>query len=181
MNTFILHEPNRELTEGYFTALMKYSVVFLIAWMFGQLIIFTYPCVVWSGEKYPPTLTWLNDYHIISWILVGIGSYFYVVSQIKKYSLPMVTTFRFNQTQQQLELDLLHTFSGKTSQTNIPYHHLNIQFETKENKWYGKQRVYHIAANEQSIALVNIEKTAWKQFPEIENLVVELNKHIAWN
>ncbi len=91
----------------------------------------------------------------------------------------MVTTFRFNQTQQQLELDLLHTFSGKTSQTNIPYHHLSIEFETKENKWYGKQRVYRIASNEQSIALVNIEKTAWKQFPEIENLVEELNKHIA--
>ena len=91
----------------------------------------------------------------------------------------MVTTFRFNQTQQQLELDLLHTFSGKTSQTNIPYHHLNIEFENKENKWYGKQRVYRIASNEQTIALVNIEKTAWKQFPEIENLVVELNKHIA--
>ena len=91
----------------------------------------------------------------------------------------MVTTFRFNQTQQQLELDLLHTFSGKTSQINIPYHHLNIQFETKENKWYGKQRVYRIASNEQTIALVNIEKTAWKQFPDIENLVEELNKHIA--
>ena len=33
MNTFIVHEPNRELTEGYFTALIKYLVVLLIAWM----------------------------------------------------------------------------------------------------------------------------------------------------
>ncbi len=91
----------------------------------------------------------------------------------------MVTTFRFNQTQQQLELDLLHTFSGKTSQTNIPYHQLNIEFGTKENMWFGKQRVYHILFNKTTIAQLNIEKTAWKQFPEIENLVEELNKHIA--
>jgi hypothetical protein len=178
MNTYIIHEPNRELTEGYFTALMKYSVVFLIAWMFGQLIIFTYPCVAWSGEKYPPTLTLLNDYHIISWILVLVGTYFYVISQIKKYTLPMVTTFRFNHTQQQLELDLLHTFIGKINHSIIPYNELTIKFETKDNMWYGKQRVYHILFNKITIAQLNIEKSAWKQFPEIENLVEELNKHI---
>ena len=33
MNMFILHEPNQKLTEGYFTALIKYLVVLLIAWM----------------------------------------------------------------------------------------------------------------------------------------------------
>ena len=179
MDKFILNEPNRELTEGYVTALMKYSVVFLIAWMFGQLLIFTYPCIAWSGEKYPPTLTWLNNYNIISWILVLLGTYFYVVSQIKKYSLPLVTTFRFNATQKQLELELLNTFSGKTSQTSIPYNQLKIDFKTKENTWYGKQRVFRISSNEQTIAHFNIEKTAWKQFPEIEGLVIELNKHIA--
>ena len=179
MNTFILHEPNRELTEGYFTVLMKYSVVFFIAWMFGQLLIFTYPCIAWSGEKYPPTLTWLNDYHIFSWILVGIGSYFYILSQIKKYFLPLVTTFRFKATQEQLELELLNTYSGKTSQTSIPYNQLKIDFKTKENTWYGKQRVFSILSNEQTITQFNIEKTAWKQFPNIENLVEQLNKHIA--
>ena len=179
MYKFILNEPNRELTEGYFTALMKYSVVFLIAWMFGQLLIFTYPCIAWSGEKYPPTLTWLNNYNIISWILVLLGTYFYVISQIKKYSLPLVTTFRFNATQEQLNLELLNTFSGKTSQTSIPYNQLKIDFETKENTWYGKQRVYRISSNEKTIAQFNIEKTAWKKFPEIEGLVIELNKHIA--
>ena len=179
MNTFILHEPSRELTEGYFTALIKYSVVFLIAWMLGQLLIFTYPCVAWSGEKYPPTLTWLNNYNIISWILVGIGSYFYVVSQIKKYSLPLVRTFRFNATQAQLELELLNIFSGKTSQISIPYNQLKIDFETKENTWYGKQRVFRIYSNEKTIAHLNIEKTAWKQFLDIEDLVEELNKHIV--
>ena len=51
MDKFILNEPNRELTEGYFTALMKYSVVFLIAWMFGQIIIFAYPFIACSDEK----------------------------------------------------------------------------------------------------------------------------------
>jgi hypothetical protein len=179
MDKFILNEPNRELTEGYFTALIKYSVVFLIAWMLGQLLIFTYPCVAWSGEKYPPTLTWLNNYNIISWILVGIGSYFYVVSQIKKYSLPLVTTFRFNATQAQLELELLNIFSGKTSQISIPHNQLKIDFETKENTWYGKQRVFRISSNEKTIAQFNIEKTAWKQFLDIEDLVEELNKHIV--
>jgi len=176
MQTFILHEPNRELTEGYFTAIMKYSVIFLIAWMLGQLLIFTYPCLVWTGEKYPPTLTFLNDYHIVSWILVLISTYFYLVSQIQKYSLPMVTTFRFNHTLQQLELELLHTFSGNTNHTTIPYSQLHITFETQKNKWYGKQRVYHIFGNEQAIAVLNIEKTAWKQFSEIDGLVEQLNK-----
>jgi hypothetical protein len=178
MNTYILQEPNRELTEGYFTALMKYAVVFLIAWMFGQLIIFTYPCVVWTGEKYPPTLAWLNDYHIISWILVLIGSYFYVMTQIKKYALPMITKFRFDNTHQQLELELLHTFTGKTSEINISFNTLTITFETKENMWYGKQRIYHFNIKGKSLALLNIEKTAWKQFPEIDSLVEQLNKHL---
>ncbi len=178
MTTYTIHEPNRELTEGYLTAFIKYAVVFLIAWMFGQLIIFTYPCIAWSGEKYPPTLTWLNNYHIISWILVLIGSYFYTIFQIKKYKLPFVTTFRFKPTQKQLELDLLHTLSGKTSQTTIPYQQLKIDFETQENIWYGKQRIYHFIVHEKDIASLNIEKTAWKQFPEIEGLVKELNKHV---
>ncbi len=165
MTTYTIHEPNRELTEGYLTAFIKYAVVFLIAWMFGQLIIFTYPCIAWSGEKYPPTLTWLNNYHIISWILVLIGSYFYTISQIKKYALPMITKFRFDGTHQQLDLKLLHTFTGKTSETSIPFNALTISFETKENIWYGKQRIYHFRVHGKCIANLNIEKTAWKQFP----------------
>ena len=32
MDKFILNKPNRELTEVYFTTLMKYSLVFFIAW-----------------------------------------------------------------------------------------------------------------------------------------------------
>lgn len=91
----------------------------------------------------------------------------------------MVTTFRFNAPQEQLELELLNTFSGKTTQTSIPYNQLKIDFKTKENTWYGKQRVYCISSNEKTIAQFNIEKTAWKQFPDIEDLVEELNKHIV--
>ena len=79
----------------------------------------------------------------------------------------------------QLELELLNTFSGKISQISIPYNQLKINFETKENTWYGKQRVFRISSNEKTIAQFNIEKTAWKQFPNIENLVEQLNKHIA--
>jgi hypothetical protein len=91
----------------------------------------------------------------------------------------MVTTFRFNATQAQLELELLNIFSGKTNQTSIPYNQLKIDFKTKENTWYGKQRVFRISSNEKTIAQFNIEKTAWKQFLDIEDLVEELNKHIV--
>ena len=91
----------------------------------------------------------------------------------------MITKFQFDGTHKQLDLELLHTFTGKTSETSIPFNALAISFETKENMWYGKQRIYHFTVNGKCITLLNIEKTAWKQFPEIEGLVEELNKHLA--
>jgi hypothetical protein len=181
MKSFIIHEPYKELTEGYFTPIIKYSVIFLIAWMMGQLIIFTYPCLAWYGDKYPPLLKWLNDYNVLNWFLVLVCSLVYLKFLIKKSNSLYITNILFDSKNNLLNLELLNNFSGKTKEISINYSVLNIRLETIKNNWYGSQNIYKFYNKDLLIASLNIEKTAWKYFPEIEYLKATLNQKLPCN
>ena len=178
---FHIQEPNHELTEGYFILLMKYSVVFSIGWMLGILIIYTYPCLVWSGNKYPPTLIFLDTYHIISWFCVAISFFIYTKRVITKFNNKFVSNFNFNDQNEILTLDLLNIYSGKVKQEKIDYKNLNIQIDVKTDRLYGKQRVFNLFNSHSSICNLNIDRSAWRKHPEIEELISRLDQFKSQN
>lgn len=170
---FKIEEKIHELTEGYLMVLIKYSVVFFLAWMIGILIVFTYPCFAWSGDKYPPALEFINDYNIITWILVAIGFYFYTVYLIKKSRNGLLIEIEF--LENKTEMQIINTFSGKVKLESIPSSDLKIILEEKPSKLYGNLRTFHFYSNNTLITSLNLDLTAWKNHSSITNLTVKLN------
>lgn len=174
---FKIQEPNHELTEGYFILIIKISVLISFAWMIGLLIIYTYPCVAWEGNKYPPTLLFLDKYHVISLICTAGALFFYIQRIAKKYKNRLITKFDFNQEKQQLSLELLNIYSGKMDKETFDYNKINIVSETKKDKLYGTQRVYHFRSDSRPISTLNIDRCAWRKHPEIDALISKLEEY----
>jgi len=173
---FHIQERNHELTEGYFILSMKYSVVFSIGWMLGILIIYTYPCMVWTGDKYPPTLLFLDKYHIISWFCVAVAFFIYAQRVITKFNNKFVINFLFNDDEKIVTLDLLNIYNGKVKQEIVNYSDLKIQIESKSDRLYGNQKIFNLLDSKTSICSLNIDRSAWRKHPEVEELISKLNQ-----
>ena len=94
---YLIPEPKHELKEGYFMLLLKGAVLFLSAWMLGILILYTYPCLVWNGDKFPPFIVFLNDYHLLSWLFVVSSFLVLGKKQFHTYTLGIVTEIEFTE------------------------------------------------------------------------------------
>lgn len=173
---FKIQEPNHELTEGYFILIIKISVLISFAWMIGLLIIYTYPCITWDGNKYPPTLLFLDKYHVLSLICTVVALYFYTRRIAKKYKNRLITNFLFDEEKQQLSLELLNIYTGKTTTEIIDYKNLNIAYENKNDKLYGSQRIFHFLHDSKPISTLNIDRCAWRKHPEIDALILKLKQ-----
>ena len=172
-----INETNHELTEGYFILIMKYSVVFSIGWMLGILIIYTYPCMVWTGNKYPPTLLFLDKYHIISWFCVAVSFFIYTKRVITKFNNKLVSNFNFNDAEKTLILDLLNIYNGKVKQEIVIYKDLKIEEDSKSDRLYGKQRIFNFSNQQTSICNLNIDRSAWRKHPEIDELISKFKQY----
>ena len=175
---FQIQEPNHELTEGYLITSIKTSVVFFIGWMIGIMIIYTYPCMSWSSDRFPSTLLFLDKYHIFSWIFSGVTLFFHFKRILKKSANRLITNFNFMDEKSELKLEMLNYYSGKTSNETIEFAKLKIVSEIVSDKFYGKQRVFHILNNCKPITTLNIDRSDWRKFPEIEKLIQKLEEFI---
>jgi hypothetical protein len=168
---FKIEEKKHELTEGYFMLIMKYSVIILTSWMFGQLIIYTYPCLAWDGEKYPPFLKFLNDYHILSWILVFTSIAWYSHKKIKNYQLGLIVELNDNNQEKNIELTLIHPLHGKSKQISIDNNKLTIQKNIQKSKWTGEFDSYFFFNNNKLITILNPTRSAWKLNSNFEDFI----------
>lgn len=176
---FKIQEPNHELTEGYFILSIKILVLISFAWMVGLLIIYTYPCIMWTGNKYPPTLLFLDKYHVISLICAVIALFFYALRIAKENKNKLIIDFTFDQNKQQLKIDLLNIYTGKTHEEIVDYNKLKIAFENKNDTFYGSQRIYHFLRETKPITTLNIDRCAWRKHPEIDSLISKLEEFNA--
>jgi hypothetical protein len=176
---FTIEEKFHELTDGYLTLIIKYSVVLMLAWMVGILIVFTYPCFAWSGNKYPPMLVFINDYNIINILLSVVGIYFYSKRLFKSYKMGMLVEIDFQS--DSVVLSIINTLNGKLSTISIPSNEFNVIFEEKNGTFLGKQRIYHLFQKETLLTNVNIELTAWKRFSKLNELLAEFDKRKSEN
>ena len=176
---FTIEEKFHELTDGYFTLIIKFSVVLMLAWMVGILLVFTYPCFAWSGNKYPPMLVFINDYNIINILLSVVGIYFYSKRLFKSYKMGMLVEIDFQN--DLVELSIINTLNGKLSNISIPLNEFNVKFEEKNGTFLGKQRIYHLFQKEILLTNLNIELTAWKRFSKLNEFLTELEKRKSSN
>lgn len=171
-----IQEPNHELTEGYLILFIKLLTVFSLGWMLGLLIIYTYPCITWTGNKYPPTLIMLDKYHVFSWIFSFLAIGWYVNRIAKKYHDYLIISFNFHEENQQLTLELLNIYTGKTKTKHLNYNEINLEEEIVTGKLYGIQRVFHFLNDNQPIATLNIDRCAWRKYTDIESLIQKLKE-----
>ena len=173
---FHLQEPNHELTDGYLILFIKISVVISFSWMIGVLMIYTYPCLVWSGNKYPSTLILFDKYHILSWICSTLAIFFYLKRVSKKYNNNLVTNFNFDQEKHQLKLTLLNIYTAKTKTEIFDFDKIKIDYEEISDKLYGKQRVFNLSNNKIRITTLNVDRCAWRKHTEIDSLIQKLKE-----
>ena len=171
-----IQEPTHELTDGYFTLGLKLSVLTLVGWMFGILAVCTYPCLTWNGDKYPPTLVFLNDYYILHLIASGIIIYFFSKSQFKKYEQGLITNFKFKEKEEILILTIINTLNGKQKKVDIPYSSLRVKKEIKKGRIMGEQTIYHFYKKEELITSFNVILTPWKKHNQFTELIDRLEK-----
>ncbi len=174
MNYQIQEKPH-ELTEGYFMLIMKYSVLFLGAWMFALLIIYTYPCLAWGANKYPPFLRFLNDYHILSWIFVGILFAWYSNKKFNSYKLGFLTKIRFNKSSNNFDFSLIHPLNGKNYELQINANELKVVKTSKHSQWTGDKISYDFYNKEELITRLTPSRTAWKLNSDYQDFIKYLD------
>jgi hypothetical protein len=173
---FKIQEPNHELTDGYLILIIKFSVVISFAWMIGLLITYTYPCITWTGDKYPPILILFDKYHIFSWTCTLIAMYLYSKRVLKKYKNSLITNFNFNVDKNLLTIELLNLYTGKTKTEVLNFNQINIIYKEKMDKLYGNQRIFNFLNASNPITTLNIDRSAWKKHPEIDSLIQKLKE-----
>ena len=178
---FQIQEPTRELTDGYFTLGLKYSVLTLIGWMIGVMIVCTYPCFTWSGDKYPPMLVFLNDHHIMHIIASTFLIFFFSRYQFKKYELGLITNFEFNEKEKSLTLSKINTLNGKLKKHTISYSSLKITKEVKKGKLIGEQTIYHFYNLDNLVSSFNVIISPWKKHEKFNELIDQLDEIVLKN
>ena len=176
---FTIQEPIRELTDGLFMLIMKYGVIVLCAWMIGILVVCTYPCFAWNGEKYPPTLMFLNDYYVVHLLVTFIAIYFFTKYQFKKYNNGILTEIEFNQ--EEITLTKINTLLGKKAIYTIKVSDFKILEEEKNGKLMGAQKIYHFHNKDQQITSLNTLMTPWKNNDNITEFIEKINEFIKKN
>lgn len=172
---FIIEEKHHELTEGYLMLIIKYSVVLLLAWMIGILIVFTYPCFAWSGNKYPPMLVSINDYNIINILLSIIGIYVYSKRLFKQVENGLLIEIDFNE--KEIHLTIMNTLNGKIREVCVPNTDFKVISQIKKSSLYGNQRIYDFYQKNLIITSLNLDLTAWKRSSQLDSLIQKLENY----
>jgi hypothetical protein len=176
---YTIHEPKHELTEGYFMFLLKSSVLFLSAWMLGILILYTYPCLVWSGNKFPDFLIFLNDFHLLSWFCVVLSLFLYWKKQLRSYNIGIITEIEINPENKIASILVCNTLTGKEN-TFKTSEIKTINFNSKHSSFYGDQRYFHfLDKNNQIISTLAPDRSPWNKNETIDQLIKHLQANIS--
>ncbi|MBI1837570.1 MAG: hypothetical protein HYR91_09935 [Flavobacteriia bacterium] len=174
---FRIEEKIHELIDGYFTLIIKYSVVFCLAWMLGILIVYTYPCMVWNGDKYPPALIFVNNYDVVNWILAIAAILYYSKRKFKHYQLGLIIEMNF-ENNNFIQLEIINTLNGKLHGITLTKEDFKLIKEDKNSSFFGKQSVYHFYRKGKLLTNLNIEMTAWKRHSDVKNMLAKLDSFL---
>ena len=166
-----INKPESELTEGYFTLMLKYTTLFIVGWFGGWIFLLIISTRRGNRSSGIGDLFFGNPEYT-SIVLALVVIYFFGQRAYKKYKLGLITSIEFEETK--IKLGLLNTINGAHKNKEINIDNVMIEMKTKQDNLFGKQRIFEIYENNILINRLNIELTAWSRHPEIEMLVTNL-------
>ena len=176
---FEIDKPESELTEGYFNLFLKYLTLFIVAWLAGWLLLLFYDNREIPSSVRSKLSAWILDNPTINSTIVAIGVIYYFGRRAyRKFKLGLITKFDFNDTNSVLTLGLLNTINGSYHEKTIAYKDVVVTLQLKEDKLFGKQRVFEILDRYTLVNRINIELTAWCRHSQVEAIVNRLNSFI---
>lgn len=174
---FNIEEKQHELTEGYFMLITKLGVLFLSAWMCGLLILYTYPCLAWCENKYPPFIRFLNDYNILSWLFVIILFTWYLNKKVKTYKLGFLIKLEFDEKSKTFVFTFIHPLHGKSYKKTVQQAELKIIPKTHKSIMTDKQISYEFYENTIHFSTITPSRTAWKLNSNYSEFIYFLNNY----
>jgi hypothetical protein len=176
-----IQEPDRELKEGIFTLVLKYSVLFIVSYMAGITIFIFKPSR--SNSVSNKMDSFMDNPAFFSYIIIVLVFTFYTKRLYDKFKNGLITEFIFDENDNLVQLSLLNTFNGKKRNLNFLINELSVTISTKESILFGKQRVLTFYKTEPTgqksiITTLNIELTAWVRHPEIHEVLSKLKVYM---
>lgn len=155
-----------------FTLILKYSALFMIAWMGGWIL----TLLLLTQDKNDIADDWVADNGGLISLLIAIAVVLiFIYRGIRKYKFGTPFIIEFDNTGQQLLITVVNKLNDKTKTISIPFKELNINRNYTEDRLFGKQRIYRFYQNNKLATKVNIDMTAWCRHENLEGLLRLLN------
>lgn len=166
-----INKPESELTEGYFTLIIKYTTLFILGWLGAWILLLIISTRRGTRNSGIGDVFFGNPEYTSIVIAIAV-IYFFGQKAYKNYKLGLITSIEFEETK--LKLGLLNTINGSHKTKEINTSNLKIKMQTKQDSLYGNQRIFEFFENNILINRLNIELTAWNRHTEIELIVTKL-------
>lgn len=173
---FHINEPDHELTIGYFTIILKYSVLIASSWIFGWLLVLFLPLRDGVGYSNNTGAFALENRQIISCLLIIIVFIYYSYSLYNKSKFGLIKELEFSENT--TKLNIINLVTGKNKLIEINNTNLKVILNEKHHPLFGRQREYRFEELHNLTAKFNVDMTAWVRHPEIDKIIQQLEKYI---
>ena len=157
--------------NSYFTLFLKYSTLFIVVWFIGWGILLFYT------EKYKIAIienTILDNGGAVSLAVAISVVIFFARRTYAKYKYGSAFVITFSDNDATCTIRLTNTINGKEWDVTIPYQHLAIFKDVKQNELFGEQNIYAIYNSQKPVTIINIALTAWCRLENIDALTKRL-------
>jgi len=173
-NVFLTDKPTSD--TNYFTLFLKYTALFIITWIaFWLFLLFI---VARKRSEDADNFVFDNGGLISIFIAIGV-IIFYIRNAINKYKYGTPFKMTFDNAASEFTVRVVNTLNDKEKDIIIPYTQLVIKEFDKEDKLFGKQRLFDFYQQSNLMTKVNIDMTAWCRLENLDDLLILLRKNYA--
>jgi hypothetical protein len=173
-NVFFTDKPSSD--TNYFTLFLKYTALFIVTWFaFWLFLLF-----IIARKKSQDADNFVFDNGGLISIIIAVGVIiFYIQNATKKYKYGTPFKMTFDDNASEFTIRVVNTLNDKEKDITIPYTQLIIKEIKKEDKLFGKQRLFDFYQQANLMTKVNIDLTAWCRLENLEDLLLLLRKNYA--
>lgn len=174
VKVFFTDKPTSD--TNYFTLFLKYTALFIITWIASWLFLLFFI----ARKKSEDADNFVFDNGGLISIIIAVGVIiFYIKNASKKYKYGIPFKMTFDDKTSEFTVRVVNTLNDKEKDITIPYTQLVIKETDKEDKLFGKQRLFDFYKQANLMTKVNIDLTAWCRLENLEGLLVLLRKNYA--
>ncbi|HNP24468.1 MAG TPA: hypothetical protein PKM63_21320 [Panacibacter sp.] len=172
--SFFTDKPTSD--TNYFNLFLKYTALFIITWIASWLLLLFF--IARKESENADNFVFDNG-GLISIILAVAVIFFYIQNATKKYKYGTPFKMTFDDNVSEFTVRVVNTLNEKEKDITIPYAQLVIKELDKEDKLFGKQRLFSFYQQGSLMTRVNIDLTAWSRLENLEDLLLLLRKKYA--